>query len=784
MKCSLLALSSYLDDELEPGRRAEIEAHLVGCERCRKGLECLREETERFGALGRVHVPDDAVSGFLQQLGLLGPGDTLPPRAPRPPDPPGPELPRWRGGGGAAETLPWSARHDPQPPPAPPESDQPSLPFVDVFSPSGVTVMGASTEQPPDDYELQLNGRSVPGSAAPLSPEAVPGAPEPPAPDHWSHGSVALEGVGAWSTVHPVRVTPSGLEAATSEATGFDVPTLRAAGDEPLAPKAAVVEATGIEAGASAATPEPVVIPEDILPPPPLAPSWPAPLAPPVHPPPPLLPPAGPLPASAPLRSQPPPTRLGDQTWLDSGSFAPRVRASDDEGDPWSWAPRDDPVPPQSRTHPAPDFSTDPLRSVPDGTGAPPGRSSGAEVASDGDVADADATPDPLIDPLIARVAEPPQPVRATLISRLRDQVSLRLALMRSADGDDGRTPGTVPGWGHGVSPPESAGLLTAALRARMDPPAEMDAPAAPPTSGGLPTRGGHDTEHPAATPWSAVPLFESAAIAEATTPRVRDLDRGPAKPGRHTRQLGDHRWIGPSAGKLDSASGRFGDVPDRLSRLARQFRRRYVVLAMLAILALLVVTVSLVVNHIGAPTPLPLAANTGASSRAAPLASGTPALQPVTALQPSASVAPSAAPTVSATPVPTPLPTPVPTAVVATQSFGSGGSGWTVEDVRYGTQPNGDLWIVLDFSGGSGEPKATASFSDPTTLDVTLTGAGESGLSPGTGGIVTKAVATSSGSTVKMVFDLSKAVTLKNGSYTPQDSSNPYPLHLILDLG
>ena len=80
MKCSLLALSSYLDDELDPGRRAEIEAHLVGCERCQKGLECLREETERFGALGRVHVPDDAVSGFLQQLGLLGPGESLPPQ--------------------------------------------------------------------------------------------------------------------------------------------------------------------------------------------------------------------------------------------------------------------------------------------------------------------------------------------------------------------------------------------------------------------------------------------------------------------------------------------------------------------------------------------------------------------------------------------------------------------------------------------------------------------------------------------------------------------------------
>ncbi|MGA9114904.1 MAG: zf-HC2 domain-containing protein, partial [Candidatus Dormiibacterota bacterium] len=90
MKCSLLTLSSYLDGELDAARLAEVEAHLVGCDRCRAGLEYLREETERFGALGRVHVPDAAVPGFLQQLGLIGPDDILPPRPPRPPDPPGP----------------------------------------------------------------------------------------------------------------------------------------------------------------------------------------------------------------------------------------------------------------------------------------------------------------------------------------------------------------------------------------------------------------------------------------------------------------------------------------------------------------------------------------------------------------------------------------------------------------------------------------------------------------------------------------------------------------------
>ena len=48
----------------------------------------------------------------------------------------------------------------------------------------------------------------------------------------------------------------------------------------------------------------------------------------------------------------------------------------------------------------------------------------------------------------------------------------------------------------------------------------------------------------------------------------------------------------------------------------------------------------------------------------------------------------------------------------------------------------------------------------------------------------MTKSSATEISGGELMVFDLSKAVALKNGSYTPQDSSSPYPLHLILDLG
>ncbi len=794
MKCSLLALSSYLDDELDPGRRAEIEAHLVGCERCRKGLDCLREETERFGALGRVHVPDDAVSGFLQQLGLLGPGESLPPRSPRPPDPPGPELPRWLGGGGPAETLPWSARHTPEPPPAPPD-DQPTLPFLDAFSPSGVTVMAAPTAEPAESDELHLNGRSIPASPQPRVPEAVTGAAEPSAPDGWLHGSVALEGVGAWHMGHAVGVTPSGVEATASTEVGMDIPVPEPTGFEPLAPEVVGVEpatASGvaeIEVAAPSATPEPVLAPDEIPPPPPAPVRWsPVSLAPPAQPPPPP-PPPGPLPPSGPLRAEPPPFRPGDAMRPISPPAISHARASGADGDPWSWAPRDGPAPPPSRIYPAPTFSADPLSSTGAGAGAPSGPRMHADVEGGGDAAGEDATPDPLIDPLIARVARPPQPVRATLISRLRDQVSLRLALMRSADGDADRAPAAVPGPSHGAQPPESAGPLTAALRYRMDPHAQTDEPVAPPAREAIPTRGAPGVERPAGTPWSAAPSIDLAMIAGATTPRVRDLDRGPSKPGRHVQQLGDRRWIGPSAGKAETSSGRFGDLPHRVRQLAGQPRRRYLVLAIVAVLAVLIVMVSMLVSHVGGGTTAsaPPLASARATAHPAP-ATATPALQPVTGLQPSTSVAPSAAPTVSATPAPTPLPTPVPTPVVASQTYGGAGTGWQLQDVRCCDVQavTGYTRIVFDLGGTSGaDPSATVSFPTATTMVITFTGvSAPSSIQGDSGGGIVTAVTRQSGSQVIFRLSLSRAVTVKGWDYFGgTDAESSAPLHLYFDL-
>src|SRR5580700_12312963 len=109
MRCSLLALSSYIDAELDLEPAGELEAHLVACDRCRTALGHLREESARIGALARVHVPDDAVRELFSQIGLIAEEDDLPKR-PAHHDRPAPvEAPPWFGAERGA-ALPWAPR--------------------------------------------------------------------------------------------------------------------------------------------------------------------------------------------------------------------------------------------------------------------------------------------------------------------------------------------------------------------------------------------------------------------------------------------------------------------------------------------------------------------------------------------------------------------------------------------------------------------------------------------------------------------------------------------------
>lgn len=810
MKCSLLALSSYLDGELEAGRRAEVEAHLVGCERCRAGLDCLREETERFSALGQVHVPDSAVPAFLQQLGLIGPDDVLPPRVGRTPAPAVPAQPPWLGGAGSGQALPWMPRAngpDPRGTAQPggdhrdtvqQESDQPSLPFTDELAPAGLTLMSPPSGEPADVPEIDLSGRST---ATPASPPPVPVAaalppapPGPPASTPPSPESAALAGrwiphafPGVWAEVEagPARA-PAEVPAPTPE---VDVTWPQ--------PSGSALDSFAVTHDPLGTLMPPAPAPAPWATPPPPPPTLQAPPQPPSEPPrpdvppPPRVPPP-PLVPSPPL--VPPPSQLArppqvppafpTSPWHTPALDERHALRPDD--DPWSWAPRDDEPPPPSRGRPAPDLS---------GSGGPGfAPDAGYAVTSDWSGVDAqepravypepDVAPDPLIDPLIARVAQPPQPVPPTLISRLRDQVALRLALMRRAGSDEGRLARDAPSPAGNPRSPESVGPLVAAMRSRM---ASSFEPSEPPDRGAGPIPAPWEPPGPDRTgepAWSEVP-FRSATIAEElprspAAPRVRDLDRGPRAPGRHTRQLGDrHGPLGAAGGSVAQMAGRFGDLPHQVRRLAAHPRRRWWIVAVLAVL---VVTVSLVISHAGGPSAAGVAM-AKPSTRPLPAASATlaPQSQPATVLQPSASTAP------TPTPAPTPAPTPVPT--FAAQTYGAGGSGWQLQDVRCCDVETGTGYtrIVFDLGDSSGaNPTATVSFPTPTTMVVSFPGVTASGslAASGSGGVVS-GVTRQGGAPLAFRLSLSKAATVQGWAYFGgADAESSAPLHLYFDLG
>ncbi len=109
MKCSLLTLSTFIDDELAPQRRAEVDAHLVGCARCSAGAATLREERSRIGQLARVTIDPGSAQLMLEQVGIaVGAMDE---RAPVPPPPAAPadEHRPWQSGT-SSPALPWTPR--------------------------------------------------------------------------------------------------------------------------------------------------------------------------------------------------------------------------------------------------------------------------------------------------------------------------------------------------------------------------------------------------------------------------------------------------------------------------------------------------------------------------------------------------------------------------------------------------------------------------------------------------------------------------------------------------
>jgi hypothetical protein len=745
MKCSLLALSSYLDDELDVAHRAEVEAHLVGCERCRKGLDYLREETDRFGALGRVHVPDSAIHAFMEQLGLLGPGDPLPPRPAPPPPAPRDVLP-WQGvaGTGSGHGLPWTPRADTAEPPG---ANQPTLPFTDSLTLPGVSPLTSAAGWPAGSAEIHLNGQAAPTPPR-ATPDPIPLDPGPGSGDGWPLESVALEGVAIRRIGHaaiaaPIPRSDPGAAAQEGEPAPGDV--------APVGPR---LPADPGDGGRTASAPRAAFSPSSpALPPAPSLPPAPAP----------PLPPPPPLPAAPPAAAPPRPTAAA--LWPAPSTAPPPVSRAGGDDDPWSWAPRDD----------APSLAE------------VDGRSTAGSYGVEAGLRDPDPDiPDPLVDPLIDRVARPPRPlgppqlVRPTLISRLRDQVALRLALMRgvgaAADaGEEDDNDVAAPAHS-GPPPPESVGPVVAAMRARMDPPGtEQHAT----WMGEGPAR--HTSGWGAGASWGDLPADPTSAeeIPRPAGPsRVLELDRGPRPTGRHSRRLGGrHAALGSGGGLGAPAGGGLGDLPERVRRLGERPGRVWVAVAGLAILVLMV---SLLVSHAGAGGVGGVAA-AGATAHPAPAVSLAPQAQPSSSIGTSASAAPSVSPSVAATPVPTP--------VVASQTYGAGGAGWQLDDLRCCDVEAGSGYtrIVFDLAGSTGaNPTATVTFPTPTTMVVTFPSvdAPASISVAGSGGLVT-GVTRQSGSSLAFRLALSKAATVQDYEYLPgSDAESSAPLHLYFDLG
>ena len=117
MRCSLLALSSYIDSELDIEPAGELEAHLLACDRCQTAMGHLREESQRIGGLARVHIPDGAVHELFSQIGLIEEGDDLPTAPEYHERPVSLEAPPWFGAQ-RGKALPWAPRSRYDSPPA------------------------------------------------------------------------------------------------------------------------------------------------------------------------------------------------------------------------------------------------------------------------------------------------------------------------------------------------------------------------------------------------------------------------------------------------------------------------------------------------------------------------------------------------------------------------------------------------------------------------------------------------------------------------------------------
>jgi hypothetical protein len=424
--------------------------------------------------------------------------------------------------------------------------------------------------------------------------------------------------------------------------------------------------------------------------------------------------------------------------------------------------------------------------------------------------------------PVAPPLAPPPMPVmaptrapstgRSMLVSRVRDAVAVRLTLARRADAAEESAQivsGAAPPRGlqlpaAGAEPAaavatdttdvELTGVADAARPAIVRPPTEVPAAEAPAVESPVAKAQQTAAPHPVAPaappparddPRETVPAEPVAwnAFGASSYPRseagAAPAPPAPARrmsPGRHSRavareQAGVAVRMRRAVAATAALLGQGGDAATAGGRAivttvrgANPDRR---IIAAIAAAAIIFITV-LVVGHRATPTTSPTA-------RALP-ATSAPAHAPTaaaTAAPPSARAPATAAPKTAIAP---------PQGV---QTFGAGGTGFQVRDIRYGQQA-GYLRMVFDMgpvSGSTGSsPTISVAFTNPTTMLVTFVGtvpAGSTGNPPAQGVVSSVTLLSSSGGKSVYRVVVTRAVTAR-GLFL---SGTSPPLRFVLDL-
>lgn len=678
MRCSLLALSSYIDTELDLEPAGELEAHLVACDRCRTAIGHLREESARIGALARVHVPDDAVHELFSQIGLIAEEDDLP-EGPVHHDRPAPvEAPPWFGAERGA-ALPWAPR---------PSAHDPSQPreLIGERSPS------IAVADPPElllwDETIDQIATAVP------SPPPVHVVPAP-APRPTAH----IEAEPAFSTPEPPRISaePQPPDLSTS-AHVLNPPRLAAGPNAFQRLRDAVAVRLALRRGGGAAFDSGVEIVSG---------------------------------AGAPRWNQ----RTHTREW----SASPPVVAAGAAAAPDVTAADAPVVAPKSTVVPRADTPiATPVAQRAEAPTATPIVSRVETPMATPVVSRVDMPIATITTPDIKPISPPSISMRGRLSRFLglvddtpaRDDIDAPAAhaparradrVEDTLDSED-HTPFEARGHVEATAAPELADVLNevASLAAPLErtstPATDVSTPAAPSAT---------EVTRQAPSPWAdeapeprdieylggvVAPKF--AADAEPTTPYAFDDSDGASlpAPGRHMRRLHSHKADRRNWNPTLPVTGRHVlPLGGPAVGAADRDRRLWLFGAATVVLIL----VGLLVGRQVTQTA-PLIASTIPRSTPAVHASAPP---PTTAPLPVATAAPATTPVIPAAPSPQQL--------TSAKTLGTGSSGFAVADVRYGEHPN-DFRLVFDMAYPdtvTGDPTTVVGFDGPTTMYVEFAG-------------------------------------------------------------